>query len=185
MEIPFSKLGQFPRASPGIQEDEQVSPKPSETSPRIPQSRSEGCVDPQYERYDNRIAKYHIPSYLLDKGSSGRQDKRIQSPENAERGRSGWNVAADEDLSPDQDSELTSEWPVPTRKRSRSPHKILFGESGWFGRHKSLKETAANVQQREESHEISKKTGLKTWGEKVKQRFEDPVCKLLMAVEQC
>ncbi|SLM40222.1 hypothetical protein LPUS_10967 [Lasallia pustulata] len=49
-------------------------------------------------------------------------------------------------------------------KRARSPIKRMFGENGWLGRSASMKEFPTD-----QSH----KAGLKTWGEKLKQRVED------------
>ena len=51
----------------------------------------------------------------------------------------------------------------PTR-RSRSPHKKLFGENGWLGRSTSMKELPA---------EKYKKPAFKNFGEKIKQRVGD------------
>lgn len=46
-------------------------------------------------------------------------------------------------------------------KRSRSPMKQLFGDHGWLGRSTSMKELPS---------EEYRKTGLKQWGVKIKQR---------------
>lgn len=51
-------------------------------------------------------------------------------------------------------------------KRSRSPVKQLFGEHGWLGRSTSMKELPS---------EEYRKTGLKHWGEKLKQRVGEMV----------
>jgi len=47
----------------------------------------------------------------------------------------------------------------------RSPHKKLFGENGWLGRNLSMTELS--------NGKYTKKPGLKTFGEKVKQHVED------------
>jgi hypothetical protein len=47
--------------------------------------------------------------------------------------------------------------------------KLLFGEGGWLGRSMSMKDL-------DEPSERYRKTGLKQWGEKLKQRVEDLVC---------
>ena len=51
-------------------------------------------------------------------------------------------------------------------KRSRSPMKQLFGENGWLGRSLSMKELPS---------EEYRKTGIKNWGEKFKQRMVQKV----------
>ena len=51
-------------------------------------------------------------------------------------------------------------------KRARSPIKKMFGENGWLGRSTSMKEIPTDQ---------SRKTGLKNWGGKLKQRVEDLV----------
>lgn len=51
-------------------------------------------------------------------------------------------------------------------KRARSPIKKMFGENGWLGRSTSMKELPTDP---------SRKTGLKNWGGKIKQRVEDLV----------
>lgn len=48
-------------------------------------------------------------------------------------------------------------------KRSRSPAKQLFGEQGWLGRSTSMRELPS---------EEFRKTGIKHWGGKLKQRIE-------------
>lgn len=47
-------------------------------------------------------------------------------------------------------------------RRSRSPVKQLFGEKGWLGRSTSMKELPS---------EEYRKTGIKIWGGKLKQRM--------------
>lgn len=51
-------------------------------------------------------------------------------------------------------------------KRARSPIKKMFGENGWLGRSSSMKELPTDP---------LRKTGLKNWGGKIKQRVEDLV----------
>lgn len=55
--------------------------------------------------------------------------------------------------------------PSPT-KRSRSPFKQMFGENGWLGRSTSMNELP---------NEKYRKTGIKHWGGKIKQRVENLV----------
>ena len=64
--------------------------------------------------------------------------------------------------------------PMSPPTRPRSPmKKLLFGEGGWLGRSMSAKDL-------DEPSENYRKTGLKQWGEKLKQRVEDLVgCQFL------
>ncbi|KAI9828088.1 MAG: hypothetical protein M1832_003615 [Thelocarpon impressellum] len=59
--------------------------------------------------------------------------------------------------------DVVVEVPQSVGKRSRSPMKKMFGENGWLGRSTSL---------REMPDEQYRKTGLKHWGGKIKQRVE-------------
>lgn len=64
-----------------------------------------------------------------------------------------------EDIKEDQSAEPELSPP----KRSRSPMKQLFGERGWLGKSTSMKELPS---------EEYRKTGLKHWGGKIKERVE-------------
>lgn len=59
--------------------------------------------------------------------------------------------------------ENSSEYPLSSTKRSRSPVKQLFGEQGWLGRSTSMRELPS---------EEFRKTRIKHWGGKLKQRIE-------------
>ncbi|KAI9847099.1 MAG: hypothetical protein M1837_003217 [Sclerophora amabilis] len=83
-------------------------------------------------------------------------DRRAILPD---RGRSTSPVKYLKDLKEDEESDFAHS---PT-KRSRSPMKKMFGENGWLGRSTSMKELP---------DEQYKKSGLKHWGSKVKQRVE-------------
>ncbi len=61
------------------------------------------------------------------------------------------------------------EIPQSPTKRPRSPMKKMFGENGWLGRSTSMKELPS---------EQYRKTGLKHWGGKIKQRVGDLVITL-------
>ena len=78
------------------------------------------------------------------------------------RGRSTSPVKYLDDLK----EEVVVDGPPSPVKRSRSPMKKMFGENGWLGRSASMKEMP---------NEQYKKTGLKHWGGKIKQRVEDLV----------
>lgn len=59
--------------------------------------------------------------------------------------------------------ENSAAFPPSPIKRSRSPAKQLFGEQGWLGRSTSMRELPS---------EEFRKTGIKHWGGKLKQRIE-------------
>ena len=59
--------------------------------------------------------------------------------------------------------ENSAAFPSSPIKRSRSPAKQLFGEQGWLGRSTSMKELPS---------EEFRKTGIKHWSGKLKQRIE-------------
>jgi len=61
------------------------------------------------------------------------------------------------------------DYPQSPSKRQRSPMKKMFGENGWLGRSTSMKELPSDQY---------RKTGLKHWGGKIKQRVEDLVTSL-------
>ena len=135
-------------------------------SPGMSHSQSEGKIDFRYhERNDHnlRVGKifestaggyYSRPSKNTDASSAfprGRTITRTPSP-----------VKALEDIKEDQGSNSPSR-PI---KRSRSPFKQMFGENGWLGRSTSMNELP---------DERYRKTGIKHWGEKLKQRVENLV----------
>lgn len=59
--------------------------------------------------------------------------------------------------------ENSAAYPPSPIKRCRSPAKQLFGEQGWLGRSTSMRELPS---------EEFRKTGIKHWGGKLKQRIE-------------
>jgi len=65
--------------------------------------------------------------------------------------------------------ETMLDYPQSPSKRQRSPMKKMFGENGWLGRSTSMKELPSDQY---------RKTGLKHWGGKIKQRVEDLVISL-------
>lgn len=82
-------------------------------------------------------------------------------PSNDRRGRHRSRSPAKklEDVDEDNPLEFLADTP---RKRSRSPHKKLFGENGWLGRSADISKD-------------NKRTGFKGLGERLKQRVEDIV----------
>ncbi|KAK2879955.1 hypothetical protein FQN49_000714 [Arthroderma sp. PD_2] len=137
---------------------------------RLPQSKSDGNVKSfDYGSHDNSDpANYYNgwegPSRTTPgvqwQGSGQNLDQRNEHshgpPHGRDRSRSPVKVL--EDL--DEDNELDF---YPHGKRSRSPHKKLFGENGWLGRSPDINDTPGE----------KKKPGLRALGEKIKQRVED------------
>lgn len=70
-----------------------------------------------------------------------------------------------EDVDEENALEFLDESP---RKRSRSPHKKLFGENGWLGR-------SPDVAKDQQAEKLKKGAGLKGLGGRIKQRVEDMV----------
>lgn len=135
-------------------------------SPGMAHSQSEGNIDFRSrgtKDHNLRVGKtfegaagdyYTRSSEDTDASSSfsrGRTITRTPSP-----------VKALEDIKEDQASNSP---PSPT-KRSRSPFKQMFGEKGWLGRSTSMNELP---------NEKYRKTGIKHWGGKIKQRVENLV----------
>lgn len=135
-------------------------------SPGMSHSQSEGNIDFRsrgIKEHNLRVGKtfegaagdyYTRRSEDTDASSSfsrGRTVTRTPSP-----------IKALEDIREDQASISP---PSPT-KRSRSPFKQMFGENGWLGRSTSMNELP---------DEKYRKTGIKHWGGKIKQRVENLV----------
>ena len=133
-------------------------PKP----PGMSHSQSEGNLDfrshvmkahprPNLPGHAISHARYSDDSDLSSDHSRGRSFSRTPSP-----------TKLLEDIEEDQAPGFSTS-PV---KRARSPLKQLFGEKGWLGKSMSMKELPS---------EEYRKTGIKHWGEKIKQRVEDMV----------
>lgn len=75
------------------------------------------------------------------------------------------NLSSPKKLDDIKEDQPTDPLPSPT-KRSRSPVKQLFGEHGWLGKSTSMKELPS---------EQYRKTGIKHWGGKLKQRVGEMV----------
>lgn len=128
---------------------------------RLPQSRSEGNVR-SYDDYDREAAEYpghYLPQWYHSSSYSPEQHQEQAQRHEDSRGRirSRPPVKILEDV--DEDEELTYMSPP---RRSRSPHKKLFGENGWLGKTPTI--------------EKQKRPALRVLGEKIKQRVEDMVC---------
>ena len=137
----------------------------------VPHALSENNIQYLSSHKQTHPADYYIPAYLreneppmLNAGSErslspgrGREAARTPSPSKA--------------LSDvEEESDEVLQHPENSRKRSRSPHKRLFGDNGWLTRSQSAKTLT-----KEEEKEAAKKGGLKQWGDKMKRRFEDLV----------
>lgn len=155
---------------------------PTDTSQhgrKLPQSKSENNVRSfDYAPYGNpgvSAAYYRDWEYMPRLVEEGPQPASTPMPvpvpiyENQEpdpvpksrgRQRSRSPVKILEDLEEDMALDISP------RRRGRSPHKKLFGENGWLGRSPTLDGSPGE----------KKKAGLKSLGEKIKQRVEDMVC---------
>ncbi|GBF62914.1 hypothetical protein TMEN_5511 [Trichophyton mentagrophytes] len=148
---------------------------------RLPQSKSDGNVKsfdygyrdnsdmasyiqgwegparvPPVEKWENG-GRNHDQSH--DQKHDQRQDQRYYEANRAQRGRGRSRSPTKlEDL--DEESALDL---YPQQKRSKSPHKKLFGENGWLGRSPDINDVPAE----------KRKPGLRALGEKIKQRVED------------
>ena len=136
-------------------------------SPGMSHSQSEGNIDfrsHEIKDHNLRVGKIferaggdHCTRSSEDTDASfsfsrGRTITRTPSP-----------VKTLEEIKEDQASNSP---PSPT-KRSRSPFKQMFGENGWLGRSTSMNELPDDKY---------RKTGIKHWGGKIKQRVENLVC---------
>ncbi|KAF3482196.1 uncharacterized protein GIQ15_04955 [Arthroderma uncinatum] len=136
---------------------------------RLPQSKSDGNVKSfDYGSRDNSDpANYYngwegppreAPEEQWQRSTQTHDQRNEPSHGPRGRGRSRSPVKVLEDL--DEENELDF---YPHKRRSRSPHKKLFGENGWLGRSPDINDVPAE----------KKKPGLRALGEKIKQRVED------------
>ena len=132
----------------------------------IPQSHSEGSLRHLDHRGLAIVPTRHIPPTLHEDLNEPLFDKGGRSLRSPSRGRGAERMASPIKVLQDVHEEDVLDILQSPRKRSRSPHKRLFGEGGWLSKSTSLKEL---------SHEPSKRGGLKIWGDKLKSRVEDLV----------
>ncbi|EEH47289.1 uncharacterized protein PADG_03387 [Paracoccidioides brasiliensis Pb18] len=136
---------------------------------RLPISKSEGNnvrfldSNPDYDGSTYGGENYHhdwnpAPNAFI------RYEKQSSGSRSPERGRGPRRSLSPVKVLEDLDENSPLEFLPSPRKRSRSPHKKLFGENGWLGRSPSLKEGLS---------EKNKMPGLRSIGEKIKQRVED------------
>ncbi|WEW57385.1 hypothetical protein PRK78_002852 [Emydomyces testavorans] len=131
----------------------------NQSSIRLPQSRSEGNVR-SFDNsgrestglHDNYFHQWYASASYYPEQSK----EHPETPERARgRQRSQSPVKILEDLDEYEEIAYLSTPP----RRSRSPHKKLFGENGWLGKTPTI--------------EKQKRPALKALGEKIKQRVED------------
>lgn len=125
----------------------------------MPHSKSDGHID-SLDKIDQR-KPHHVrfegseSIVLYDRNSS--PSRGFVSP--VRRCACGRPASTTDNVA---ENEIADILDSPTR-RSRSPHKKLFGENGWLGRSPSVKEQS------------NKKAGLKTLGEKIKHHVGEIV----------
>ena len=129
-------------------------------SPGMPHSQSESNID-----FRSHVTKAHNPPTNID----GRGNHHATLSEDSDpssvtsRGRSFSRTPSPIKVLEDIMEDLSPVSPPSPIKRSRSPLKQMFGEHGWLGKSMSMKELP---------NEEYRKTGLKHWGGKIKQRVE-------------
>lgn len=144
-----------PSPSPKTSSYQSESVMPLFTGRHIPHSVSEKYMAPfeRAARPEPLHVRFQNPQHMT--ASYGKGDSSpIREYGSPVRGRSREQSS---DVYDDSDFDLVESPP----RRSRSPHKKLFGENGWLGRSASVKE-----------NDKYRKTPLKSLGEKIKQHVE-------------
>ena len=113
---------------------------------------------PPYLRLNDHMVENDVPGQPL-LSARGRPPTRTNSPGKALAAMNG---------EPGNPNDEVKDQP----KRSRSPHKKLFGDNGWLSRSQSVRNMARTDENTDQS---PKKTGLKQWSDKMKRRIEDIV----------
>lgn len=131
-------------------------------------SRSENnvtfVIDPKPVNGSRLNLSNHQPTVSYSK-----LDERGFPPVPADRGRAPTRTPSPVKHLEGFGGEPMLDYPQSPSKRQRSPMKKMFGENGWLGRSTSMKELPSDQY---------RKTGLKHWGGKFKQRVEDLVTPL-------
>lgn len=128
----------------------------------MPHSRSEGSMQYQHRRaysQDHEIAPT-LGGFPYIRFANG------DEPPIFDRGRAAFRSPSPVKPLDDIKEEEPVEPEAPP-KRAQSPIKQLFGEKGWLGRSTSMKELPS---------EEYRKTGIKHWGEKIKEKMLGKVC---------
>lgn len=131
----------------------------------LPQSRSEGYISQHDQPARPQNSHYYIPPTLHEVPDDGEVNDENDPIERPARGRSISRSPSPLKILQDIDEDSFLMDQASPRKRSRSPHKKLFGEGGWLSKSTSLKELSRE----------QKRNGFKAWGEKLKNRMEDLV----------
>lgn len=144
----------------------------------VPHALSENNI--QYFSGPGRVrpADYYVPPYLreADLPYDTEQHEAVISPE---RGRST-RRAVSPVIMPQVEEEIEEvlELSKGVRKRSRSPHKILFGDNGWLTRSQSVKDIAKPELADEVIEDTPRKSGLKLWRGRMRQKLNGLVSRL-------
>ena len=137
----------------------------------VPHALSENNIQYLSSHKKAHLADYYIPAYLRENDPqlvTAGNDRALSPGRGREIARTISPSKALSDV--DEEFDEVLQHPKSSRKRSRSPHKRLFGDNGWLTRSQSAKNLP-----KEEENEFAKKGGLKQWGDKMKRRFEDLV----------
>lgn len=137
----------------------------------VPHALSENNIQFLSSHKQTHPADYYIPAYLREDDPlvvTAGNERSLSPGRGRETARTPSPSKALSDVEEEIDEVL--QHPKSSRKRSRSPHKRLFGDNGWLTRSQSAKTLP-----KEEENEYAKKGGLKQWGDKMKRRFEDLV----------
>lgn len=122
------------------------------------QSRSEGNIQYPHQRshsYDNLEDGYTLEGFPYINFAEE------NDPPLFDRGRAAYRAPSPVKILDDiKEEEPVAENTPP--KRAQSPIKQLFGEKGWLGRSTSMKELPS---------EEYRKTGIKHWGGKIKEKM--------------
>lgn len=133
-------------------------------SPGMSHSQSEGNINFRSREIKNHNLRVGKTFERAGGDYNTRSSKDTDASSSFSRGRTITRTPSPvkflEDIKEDQASDSP---PSPT-KRSRSPFKQMFGENGWLGRSTSMNELP---------NERYRKTGIKNWGGKIKQRVEN------------
>ena len=133
----------------------------------LPQSRSEGNMQYSHRRsysYDDVEDAHEMGGFPYIRFADENDPPLFDRGQGAYRAPSP--VKTLDDIKEEELVEEKVQEEVPPR-RAQSPIKQLFGEKGWLGRSTSMKELPS---------EEYRKTGIKHWGGKIKEKMLGKVC---------